>query len=475
MYATNNQDPGAWEVLRKDGAAVLQEYAALPTSAGWDRTNESMYSTFKQELAMMRPLPSGSVVPQSVVRPPTKPEPGGARVPDGPPRKISRKTSPNVPIPPPVLLKFNERNRETGLLRFYELGLVVSIPGEGKTRLANDFRWHTYHGLSDINRVTKCGNKLDVFWLAGAVLFMKEKGVIEEVFVDERPIFEDVRWDGTRVWIATRNDGIWLVKPDGKMEGKVTEADGLPPANGGLLLCEIDPGHVIAVGSHGEAKRGWIADIRWEKSKATVNVFHKADHVVPADLKWHEAGNDPQRVFRPEWIHRVDGADGPSQVLIGRRAPWMPLVVDLKALSVKCSPFFAHPVCASTSRGWIGVQDFSVRLYPPDTPATPFHITAGRELCADRPDRDEVGHQGQFKPVIMQHSDGYWYVPGGTWWRIDPKTMATERLVSFRVPQQVEGLRYSASAHYGMIGWDNGKFYQVQVQPGKMPTAPAKP
>lgn len=140
---------------------------------------------------------------------------------------------------------------------------------EGETWLTQGWRWGIEDSIS-MKEAIRCGDSLDVMWSGGAVLFMKEKGLFEEILVggggsEPKPYFDDLVWDGQYIWVATRSRGIWLLDTSGRIVVKIGSESGLPPSEKGLRLCPIEPGRILAVGSFGPHKRGWC--ILWNSIK----------------------------------------------------------------------------------------------------------------------------------------------------------------------------------------------------------------
>ncbi len=93
---------------------------------------------------------------------------------------------------------------------------------DGKIIDAGGHRYETPSGWYGLKYLIPCGKDFDVVWQDGAVLFMREKGIFDEIFVDKKPGFDDVVWDGESVWVATRHEGIWVVGKDGKIKTRIT-------------------------------------------------------------------------------------------------------------------------------------------------------------------------------------------------------------------------------------------------------------
>ena len=350
----------------------------------------------------------------------------------------------------------------------YEKIPMTLVDRSGEKVALGPRRWPVDKAQSWGLRHVRCGDRLDVLWEEGAVLFGREKGVLHEVFVDPKPYFGDVAWDGRHVWIGTRRDGLWLVSPEGKRLTKIGPEQGLPPSDAGIMLHPVDPGKVCAIGSFGPHHRAWCAMVAWSDGAAKVNVFHTATRVLgPSDPK-EMAG--ASLTFRPAWLHELDPAEpGKRVLLVGRRAagigaPARPLEIDLGSLAVSVSDWHlkwadqAHSGLYFSRRGkLLEVLNNGIAL----------RVKRGQEF--------EDGHTRKFlaKPeasgFIRQRFlpwKGRVYLPGWPWFRMDPETFAVQKLRGAKPPAHYYGMRYGISAHCGMIAWhaSDKAFWRIVVE-----------
>ncbi len=295
--------------------------------------------------------------------------------------------------------------------------------------------WHwgskSWGGWYGMRNSIRCGDSLDVMWSGGAVLFMKQKGLLEEVFVGLRPCFDHLTWDGQNIWVGTRSDGIWLVDTFGKIVAKIGTESGLPSVNKRILLHPIEPGRIFAVGSFGPHLRAWCAIVEFKKGQASVNVFHEATRVPTDTDNREELENDPTLVFEPYSIHEYQGEEENRRILlIGRdsraKYDWKivrrPLEIDLNKMSIRVSTGQISSLRKKSS-------SYFVSLFP------------------------NIEYKGKV------------YAPGKIWYCIDPKTHEKEKLVDLQLPEPYSSLNhYWVSAHYGLVGWnwDYG-FYQIRI------------
>jgi hypothetical protein len=246
----------------------------------------------------------------------------------------------------------------------------------------------------------------------------------------------------------------------------------LPPTENRILVQPLTNGSAIAVGSFGPRNRAWCALLQCdERGGGSVKVFHEATRVRQADeVKSPELEANPALCFTPDWLHRYQAKDGSARLLVGRGRN-RPLEINPATLGVSVfdrkldQPDYHESDAYFSHAGFLLEADvMGVTLRSP--PGERFEDgKESRTMCPDRPDWQTVGAQGAFAKQLLAY-DGWVYAPGGTWWRIDPQTWKSERLVSWRVPREYEALRnFSVSAHYGLVGWDDSgrAFYRVTV------------
>lgn len=339
-------------------------------------------------------------------------------------------SGPTTPTPRP--------KRSTGRLVFEEVPLRLKR-FSGKVEPLKGVRWRATGGWWGIKRLVKCGGGLDVMWQNGAILFMRKKGLVEEIFVDKQPYFCDVRWDGRNVWIGTQRDGIWIVSPEGKLLAKIGKKQSLPPSDQGLLLHPIAPGKVCAVGSFGPHHRAWCAIVEFDGKDGKVNIFHRATRVRMSSEDYAKVGGDKDMVFRPCWVHEFNSAkkDKGRILLVGRKAPSAftrrrPLQIDLDTL---------------------GVSIFKRDLQSADYMSSQSYFSRDGRLVEGK--------------RLLVH-DGWVYGVSLAWFRLNPKTWKSERLNPGQLPGKYILYRHgyhAVSAHYGLVAWDfKGIFYSISVK-----------
>ncbi len=424
-------------------AKLLKDFEQLPYAAPWNsqRTKEPLYDRIKALHRRLQPRPAA--VHSS---------------------------------PPPAR---QPKNQATGRMAFKPLDLQVRLL-DGKTVPLAGKRWETYGGSGGLRHLLQCGDTLDVMWNAGVVLFMRAPGVLEEVVVDKQPIFTDVKYDGQRVWIATRRAGLWVLDRNGKIEAKVGTQQGLPPADRSMMVHPIAPGKVCAVGSFGKHKRAWCAIVEPHPKGHKVNVFHRAVK-IPRTSSVSTPSNDPELVFEPHWLHALHTVKGrePHLLLVGRDGTTLdsrmqPLQINLTSLKVstlKVPPYpdsFAHADMRrefsyfSRRGALLEASDFGVRQ------RAALGTTWGNGKTWRLLLKLEIG-QGYFREHLL-FRDGYVYAPGSAWFKIDPATWKVEELTAGRLPGKYEFNRYAVSAHYGFVGWGSRQaLHQISVLPKPEP------
>jgi len=467
-YPTINekQDTNLLQAYRAEVNALMEQFARLPyavPSPGTPRTGEQFYISLRDSSRYVADLLNGR----------------------------------NVAGVPP--------EREVPDAGAVELEMIVmrTIPSAGAIT--------EYNGPGRENRTTRperltaCGNGLEVFWADGCLLFHGTPGVLESAFLAKRsPVFEDVVWDGRNVWVATRFDGIWIFTAGGTLAAKVGKDHGLPPAGEGLqsnnhamLLHPLGAGRVLAIGSFGQDKRAWCAVVTWDKEALpVVKVFHEAIRIVKVEENPQALRHEPAMAFSPWGKFRYHTADNPPDplLLIGRDCPraaagyFAPLAINLRTLQVGTFELGIKLVDSTPYQYLLGPQDeivvtggpeYVYVLPPPgrkfaDDKA--FHViplvNPGKPLGVNWQgiDRTQCVGAGEKKSLILNTDDRV-YIPGSIgWWRFDFKTMTGQRLTRSRVTEAIDKLLFfGVSRHFGMIGWNYNEFYRIGINEKKIP------
>lgn len=375
-------------------------------------------------------------------------------------RSIDRRLTSVARAPEP--LRPPEVHASMGRLRMTEIPFQLKKLN-GRTELWEGQRWPFSGGLYSIQQWRHCATNLDVAWSRGALLMHRIPGLLEEVQVDSRSQFDDVCWDGKHLWLATCHSGLWVLDADGRLVAKLAREQGLPPADAGMKLHAMAPGKVLAVGSF---ERGWCALIDYQPTWTNINVFHTATRIRTVAEGSSDARTLPEFAFTPKWTFLYEDEQGlRNRLIVGLRKN--PLEINLETLQVSASelpmPGDMHRADAYFNRRGELLQcsDFEVTHYAAPG-RTLFNGETRRAFCIPR--NKEGTKNGGLRKQILPY-DGFLYVPGLIWYRIDPQTMKEEQLCPDRLPRLASDQdNFGVAIHYGLLGWAYGKkFYQFDV------------
>jgi hypothetical protein len=363
-------------------------------------------------------------------------------------------------------------------LAFKEIPLQIRTP----SGIVVPSKGNLLQGLWGYEHLQSCGGRFEVMWGYGGVLLLRGTEAAEQVQATASTKVTDGQWDGRHFWIGTREKGLWVMDPDGTVLVRVGPEHGLPPCERGILIYPIEAGKVLAVGSFGHEWRAWCAIVEFADGRVRVNVFHKATTGITANYTATEAASNPSLRFIPAWIHQYHlGGDADHEVLlIGRSTegcvpPHLPLRVDLKTLQV--SVFDRELSLATRSESyfsrdgqlleaWLG----AISLYAPPGTTFPDGRTWKRLFEPKAPEC--------LWERMLQYQ-GWLYVPGRPWRRVNPETWSCEAINSSEARRfEPSRARYGVSAHYGLVCWTReGAFYQVTItEPVKQASpAPSNP
>jgi len=233
-----------------------------------------------------------------------------------------------------------------------------------------------------------------------------------------------------------------------------------------------------------------------------VAVFHEATRLPPDYDYAHSRKTgreieqlmmDPGVRFVPTWLHAYENPDGSTErVMVGRdlRTKFFrrhnPLVIDPGSLSVSVmgwkSYFFGQNKGSFFSRKgeFFESTGNGVVHWAPEG-KTWGNGKNWEILCTEKP----VSHlEEEYKESILGtnltnprrllHVGDWLYVPGETWWRVNPATLKQEKLGPWQwqkedeenlyshVPPQLQTKYAGVSAHYGLVAWGSHTgFYRV--------------
>jgi hypothetical protein len=329
------------------------------------------------------------------------------------------------------------------------------------------------------DRVLAFGDNCDVLWRDDALAIVREKGAAVEILPTQTR-FYNACWDGRQIWVATSQQGIWVLSTDGRIVAKISAEQGLPPADRALVFHVLEPGKVCAAGSFGEHRRAWCAIVELGQREVKVNVFFHATHVPP---NLTAPGKGLEQVFVPSFFCNYDpGNGGPRLLVLERGAPDRvpPLAINPKTLEVSelnapPGTRFARPGRRYTNRkGEIlelgGIPGGDIMQLA--RPGTRFDDgTTARHLEIPGPENGPplrvagtglLEYRGAIYVPGLNRNIGYMHVGGGRyvsrfnradarWFRIDPETFRVEVLELGPTYPNLD-CWYGVSNHYGLIG-----------------------
>jgi len=304
-------------------------------------------------------------------------------------------------------------------------------------------RWRAPGGWGTLQSQLRCGD-VDVFWNNGAILVMREKGILEEIAVDEKVLFQDLRWDKECLWVGTRNDGIRVIDLTGRIVARIGARDGLPDADRGMKICPVAPGKAVVAGSLGEHKRLWVAMVQRNGDRGSVNVFHRATRVLTVGEDWSKVPPALDLAGEPRWMHLRDGDKNglPPTLLLGWGLNRRPMQVNLDTLKV--SLFDKEP--------------------------SPLNKYDYSQLSREGRVIEALGDC-----VLLRNGADTYKTGGGVWWRLD--TGKGQFVELGRMPVGLDLRMFGTSAHYGMVGWTYaGEFFRLNpVDRAEQPAAAHAP
>jgi hypothetical protein len=315
-------------------------------------------------------------------------------------------------------------------------------------------------------------------------------GLLEEVPVAPDARLHDVVWDGTYIWAAARNAGLFVYDRGGKLVARIADDQGLPRSTHILKLYPLAPGRILAAGLDGhpnaQAGTGWCGIIEQSDGgkPARVHVFFRESQLPP---EWRAGMDQRYPAFRPKWIIEPPAAgDGDAAAGKRVRSVW----VACGGLPASDTPILRVDPDAAT---------FNVyNLQPPNKrpvvvamlPDTPLPYWLGpRELMyhAEYTERNAIGETGIDPGVRKLVVHTAWpnegngttpflpvgdqvYLPGKRWHRIDPRTLAVEDIgPGLRINGALaeEEAQYFVSGVLGPAAFsvETGRLYRFSVDP----------
>jgi hypothetical protein len=341
---------------------------------------------------------------------------------------------------------------------------------------------------------------LDAAHTPAALFLHREPGLLEEVALPPGAAVADVASDDRHVWVATLRHGILVFDERGRPVAQVGAAERLPPADFALHLHPVGPGKMLAVGAaaspeaanHPVPGGGWCATVEWAAGAGAprVNVFFTDADLPPA---WRDASAVTSiGVFAPRWLSAPPPSNDPPTgrqartVWVGCRGvpghPMPILRVDLdagKASAFNLAPAPADPkgrrppalALADDGRPcWLNDREFV--HHNRDV----YRATGGGGDWLDPAKQDLLVQTSLWADeglTPLLPVGGQLYVPGGRWFRLDPKTLDAEEIgPGLRIDGDLVGdeVAYFASGVLGpaaAMSVDDGTLYRFSVDPAK--------
>jgi hypothetical protein len=283
-------------------------------------------------------------------------------------------------------------------------------------------------GIIGLDSYLPCGDSLAVAWDAQCISFVHKPGLLEIKWnTPGVRTFADVQWDGTHVWIATFNGGLWIVDSAGNIIEKIGPAQGLQPCDREMHLSVLGVDRIVLAGSFGPVSRAWLAMVDKPGETYRLRVFHRAMRVdgqagqLPAAI-----AEDAEITFDPREIGlSTSRSDGHEVVIVrgqcdGERHT---LLVDAKTLEVTVAPSDLQSVISIASGGgWAlqSVQPGRIALWRAGA-----HGQFARETIVSFPSAPGDNWQ-----IVTQAAgpDESLCLVGAGWYRVDPQSKRALRL-----------------------------------------------
>jgi protocatechuate 3,4-dioxygenase beta subunit len=347
------------------------------------------------------------------------------------------------------------------------------------------------HGLGGPQRMLGVEDRFDVVWNSRYLLWHGTPGMLKEIATAAKPNFKSVKWDGERIWVGTLLEGIWLLDGKGNRLDVIDHEDGLPPADHAMTIQTLAPGRALVTGEFGQQHRVWSILVELTPAGPKLESIHEATKVVG-----HQFAHDgnPNMVFSifGSGKYRDPLLGSRTLVLIGRQEvrdrefdkPLLaPLAIDPETRRVEVlGAGFSHMGMSGDALqsihqaphylpdgSWLLVDRHAIKRHflPGSIPAD----SAMDTTLMERP-------IGRFHQIVCEH-DGYGYLAGDRWHRIDLDSFAVQDLgpptaVEPRGEDRYVWERLGVSAHFGLMHWTGyGRYSKVHID--EAPLAPTQP
>ena len=282
-----------------------------------------------------------------------------------------------------------------------------------------------------------------------------------------------MRWDGKRLWAATKQARILLVDPGERTIRSIGSEEGIPGSSMGMVVCPLGSDRALVVGSLAPHGRAWFAIVTAE---GDVDVFHEA-----RDVSRDKKNISATAAFAPTWAIPVASpttSGDVEKVFVGRRANKLyagyyalenrPLIVDTVRLAVAPAPFALPDYQDAYSFRPNGLLLKNPTLILVQTNAERIWATDTSNGAVTHIRRGEWGLTGD-----LLEWGGRILVPAERrWFEIDPVALSAEVLSPVQLPGANYQFRHFPSWHYGVLAFRTLKafdFFRVHVEPRQRP------
>ncbi|MDZ7615842.1 MAG: hypothetical protein U1E05_02495, partial [Patescibacteria group bacterium] len=254
---------------------------------------------------------------------------------------------------------------------------------------------------------------------------------------------------------------IRLLDKMGKEVVRVQAEHGLPECDRTLKVYPLGQAQAIAAGSFGRHDRMWIGMVDAAGSTPKVTVFHQATRLKDATKT--TSNEEADLVARPSWIQEYPyPKDHPRLILIGRGGHSHALAVDMQTRDVTVYDPGPTNVESTSFCRYGNCLLYAVQQVPMMIGDTiPDYLGA------------PSGHS--MHPTHILNWNGYLYVTGSPWHRIDPAIWRAEPLIPEQAP--VSGhARWGVSVLHGIVCWGNrNDFFRVIIKDSHLKVVPKQP
>lgn len=352
----------------------------------------------------------------------------------------------------------------------------------------------------------------DIVWREdGALCFHRHAEQLESIpLINDKTTFFDVLWDGQLIWVFSSR-GVLVLDSGGKLLGTVPPAAlppfdhpaGMNPLEPAVRMYPAGPGRVLIVGVSDKDRRAWCASAEWTAAMPapSFRIFLEATE-IPAftdEMNKRIFARNPKAAFNTFNIFQLNGllpGDDPivgiSRALDQPGTRWYldPLTVNLHTLQVGVwTPVIGLPALDKYQPEMQTADGFLLGFDNNDRPAirlnvmTPGKTSSYRLVTVCNPamgnSTQDAGNAAKYlhlRPGYQRYrsflttANGWIYLAGEEWWRIDPKTWTAQLLTMQPLEQKYFiATRYVISSLLGLIAWNEKGCYRVSIDESKIP------